>query len=190
MHMVYKVLVSCLPPPHLCKLLTLVRSCFVDAYNLTFDDLRLFDYAIVAQNKGQFVGVLFVSKRTNHNNDVPLDSIGSGDACHDSVHLDSIGSGDVCHDSVHLEPPETVHDIQYLCVCKEFRKHNIASELLECCKAELAANEEVGINSKLSARLYKQSFKSDIVRQQLKVFFELNDFKVGSENEEVICMYT
>lgn len=175
MHMVYKVLVSCLPPPHLCKLLTLVSSCFVDAYNLTVDDLRLFDYAIVAQNKGQFVGVLFVSKRTNHNNDVPLDSIGSGDACHDSVHL---------------EPPETVHDIQYLCVCKEFRKHNIASELLECCKAELAANEEVGINSKLSAILYKQTFKSDIVRQQLKVFFEMNDFKVRSENEEVICMYT
>ena len=105
----------------------------------------------------KFVGVLFVSKRTNHNNDVPLDSIGSGDACHDSVHL---------------EPPETVHDIQYLCVCKEFRKHNIASELLDCCKAELAAIEKLHAVSdevgKAEAELLELQHKQGRLREARK----------------------
>jgi|TARA_B100001094_G_C18156977_1_gene787040 hypothetical protein len=60
MQLVYKVIVSCLPDVHLIKLLRLVQNCFPNKYNLDINDLRLFNYAIVSQQDGQFVGVLFV----------------------------------------------------------------------------------------------------------------------------------
>ena len=189
MHLVYKVLVSCLPETHLNKLLCLVRSCFMNQCHLSINDLRLFSYAIVAQKEGQFVGVLFVKKSATHHDSVFADSVFADSVCLDSVCLDS-----VCLDSVGPETPQTVHEIQHLCVHERFRKNSIASELLDCCKAELAENAEIGVNSKLGVRLYlknnSHSESSVRSRERLMAFFERHDFKVHSETNEVIHMIT
>ncbi len=66
MQLVYKVLVSCLPDVHVHKLLNLVRLCFPNKIHLSIGDLRLFNYAIVSQQEGNFVGVIFV-KETHQN---------------------------------------------------------------------------------------------------------------------------
>jgi hypothetical protein len=179
MHLVYKLLVSCLPEPHMYKLLCLVRMCFKNQYHLNINDLRLFDYAIVAQKEGQFVGVLFVNKRTMHHDLTNPDS-----DCTDSIFLDSF----------HHATPETVHEIQYLCVLERFRNNNIASELLDCCKKELSENTEVGVNSNLGVKLLLQnnSHSGDCVvsRQRLVGFFERHDFKVQRETKDEIHMIT
>lgn len=179
MHLVYKLLVSCLPEPHMYKILCLVRTCFRNQYHLNINDIRLFDYAVVAQKEGQFVGVLFVKKRTIHPNFMHVDV-----DCPDSTFPDP----------VHNTTPETVHEIQYLCVLERFRNNNIASELLDCCKTELSENKEVGVNSKLTVRLHLQNNShSGFIGnsgQRLVAFFERHDFKVQNETDDEIHMIT
>ena len=63
MQLVYKINVACMPEVHLTKLLQLLRTCFVEAYVMDTHELRCFDSAIVAQQNGNFIGVLFMRKK-------------------------------------------------------------------------------------------------------------------------------
>ena len=153
MHLVYKMLVPCLPESHLNKLLFLVRNCFPYAYDLSIHDLRAFNYAIVAQQEGQFVGVLFVQTQIRH------------------------------PDPADYTPPETEHNIHYLCVLERFRRDNIASELLQCCKTDSAADTEPGTIARLRVSFPARLFLTDDTRQRLIAFFERHDFSIQGEIE-------
>lgn len=59
MHMIYKTLVHSMPDVHLRKLQALVHQCFSNEI-VPLSTLRSYDYAIIAQEKGQFIGTLFV----------------------------------------------------------------------------------------------------------------------------------
>jgi GNAT superfamily N-acetyltransferase len=59
MHLVYKALVHSMPDVHLRKLQALVHKCF--SFEMTpLTTLRAYDYAVLVQDKGRFVGSLFV----------------------------------------------------------------------------------------------------------------------------------
>lgn len=59
MHMIYKTLVHSMPEVHLRKLQALVHQCFSTEI-VPLSTLRSYDYAIIAQDNGQFVGTIFV----------------------------------------------------------------------------------------------------------------------------------
>jgi ribosomal protein S18 acetylase RimI-like enzyme len=58
MHMIYKALVHSMPDVHLRKLQGLVHQCFTTEI-VTLPTLRSYDYAMIAQTNGQFIGALF-----------------------------------------------------------------------------------------------------------------------------------
>jgi GNAT superfamily N-acetyltransferase len=59
MHLVYKALVHSMPDVHLRKLQALVHQCF-NAEMTTLTTLRSYDYAVLVQDAGLFIGSLFV----------------------------------------------------------------------------------------------------------------------------------
>lgn len=58
MHLIYKVLVHSMPEVHLRKLQALLHQCFSSEL-VSIPTLRAYDYAILAQSNGQFIGTLF-----------------------------------------------------------------------------------------------------------------------------------
>ena len=57
MHLMYKVLVDCMPEVHLRKLQALVHQCF-NSELVSISMLRTYNYAIIAQLNGKFIGTL------------------------------------------------------------------------------------------------------------------------------------